>query len=60
MCLAIGALVDGPLGSTKADLTVPLDEGAIGLDELEDVSTAYRHLAGYSRELRELSEYLED
>ena len=41
---AVNAFVDGPLRTSPADLTVPLYQCAIGLDQLEVVGALYNHL----------------
>ena len=40
MNLAVAALKDPPVGPGVAEVAMPLDEGAVGLDHLEDVSAA--------------------
>lgn len=40
MNLAVAALEDPPVGAGMAEVAMPLDEGAVGLDHLEDVGAA--------------------
>lgn len=40
MNLAVAALENPPVGAGVAEVAVPLDEGAVGLDHLEDVGAA--------------------
>lgn len=40
MNLAVAALEDPPVGSGVAEVAMPLDEGAVRLDHLEDVGAA--------------------
>lgn len=38
--LAVAALENPPVGAGVAEVAMPLDEGAVGLDHLEDVGAA--------------------
>lgn len=43
MCLAVDALVYSPLWTSPAQLTVPLQHGAVRFDESKGVAAAHRH-----------------